>query len=97
MHYVLETGLFHAPPEEVRVLSSQEDALELAEEWYDLSTEMLRRLEAIQHVYLDVIKDGADYVEFYACNCQHPLWHTGSVERRQFSHDSASRITVTAV
>ena len=96
-HFVVQSGVLYAPPEDVRVTETLEDAVAVATEWADLSTAEQADLAVSGHVYLNITAVGSDYIELYECNCRHPEWHSAKVERRHARQDTASRITISVV
>jgi hypothetical protein len=96
-HYVVQAGLRNAPPDDVEVRWSLEDAIAVATSWYGLSELEQSRLALFGYSYLDILDSGADYVEVYACQCASPHWHYATVERREEARDFASHITVSVV
>ena len=96
-HFIVESGVLYAPPDEVQVARSLEDAVTIATEWAELSTAEQADLAVLGHVYLNITTVGSDYIELYECGCQHPELHSARVERRSASQDSASRIPVSVI
>lgn len=81
-HFVVESGLLYAPPEDVQVAESLEDAIAIATSWADLTTAEQADLATLGRVYLNITAVGSDYIELYECDCQHSEWHSATVERR---------------
>jgi len=96
-HYVCQSGLRNALPDWLEVALDREAAVQMATDAFGLSEIEQDRLALLGHVYLDVLRDGADYVELYRCECQHIEWHYAAQERRIAHRDMESHVTITVV
>ena len=81
-HYVVQSGLRDMPAEERRVFTSREFGVQWASERWDLNPNQERALRDNGYVYLDLLLDGADYVECWQCTCPQESTHYMPEERR---------------
>jgi hypothetical protein len=70
------------PPSEVEVCADQWHAVKAAGMLFDLTKPQQDVLELTNFAYLDLLSQGADYVEMYECRCHNAAIHYRSVSRK---------------